>query len=256
MPKKKTSPLFLGIVKILKLFVRRPTFSGELPDDPCVIVGNHCQIYGPIFGELYFPQPLSIWCAGAMMELKTVPAYAFQDFWSQKPKYSQPFFKVCSYLIAPLAAFLFTQAHTIAVHRDARVISTFKKSVEALNRGENLLIFPEHDVKFNHIIYELEENFIDLARLYYKRTGKELLFVPAYLAPKLKQVVFGTPIRFSAAADAAEERKRIRDLLAEEITRLATDLPSHTVIPYRNIPKRFYPNNKGDKNEKTTSQLP
>ena len=246
MHEKKVSPLFLGIKRVLKCIFPRPTFSGELPDEACVIVGNHCQIHGPLMGELYFPQPLSIWCAGAMMDIKTVPAYAYQDFWSQKSRFSRPFYKLCSYLIAPLAAFLFTQAHTIAVHRDSRIISTFKQSVTALNNGENLLIFPEHDVKFNHILYEMEENFIDLARLYYKRTGKELLFVPAYLAPRLKQVVFGTPVRFSAEAPIDEERRRIRDYLADEITRVATALPSHTVVPYRNIPKRFYPNNKGE----------
>ncbi len=246
MQEKKTSPLFKGIKGALRLIYPRPVFSGKLPDEPSVIVGNHCQIHGPLLGELYFPRPLSIWCAGAMMKTATVPAYAYQDFWSQKPRRSRPFYKVCSYLIAPLAAFLFTQAQTIAVYRDARVLSTFKKSVEALRRGENLLIFPEHDVKFNHILYELEENFVDLARLYYKRTGKELLFVPAYLAPRLKQVVFGTPVRFSADAPIAEERRHIRDFLAAEITRLAVDLPSHTVVPYRNIPKRLYPNNKGE----------
>ena len=31
--------------------------------------------------------------------------------------------------------------------------------------------------------------------------------------------------------------------MAEGITRLACSLPEHTVVPYRNIPKRLYPKN-------------
>lgn len=245
--RKKPSALFLRLKKLLQKIYPRTAFVGELPDEACIIVGNHSQIHGPLIGELFFPEPIRIWCAGAMMELKTVPAYAFADFWSQKSKFSQPYYKLCSYLIAPLAAFLFSNAQTIGVYRDGRILSTFKKTVEALKNGENILIFPEHDVKYNHILYDFESHFIDVAKLYCKRTGKEVLFVPAYFSPRLKQVTFGTPIRFDAAADINEERLRIRQHLMDTITNMAEALPVHTVVPYRNIPKRNYPTNKGAK---------
>ena len=32
--------------------------------------------------------------------------------------------------------------------------------------------------------------------------------------------------------------------IAEEITAIARSLPTHTVVPYRNIPRRYYPKNK------------
>ncbi len=243
--KKKPSRPFLVVKWLLKKVYPCPKFVGELPNEPCIIVGNHSQIHGPLTAELYFPEPLGIWCAGAMMELKTVPAYAFSDFWSQKPKRSQPYYKLCSYLIAPLATFLFSNAQTIGVYRDGRILSTFKKTVEALKDGKNILIFPEHDVKYNHILYDFESHFIDVAKLYYKRTGKEILFVPAYIAPRLKQVTFGKPIRFSAEAEIDAERQRIRKSLMDEIVTIAEGLPLHTVVPYRNIPKRNYPKNKG-----------
>lgn len=244
--KNKPSRSFLAVKWFLKKVYPRPKFEGELPKEPCIIVGNHSQIHGPLMAELHFPEPIGIWCAGAMMKLKTVPSYAFEDFWSQKSKWSQPYFKLCSYLIAPLAAFLFTNAQTIGVFRDGRILSTFKKTVEELKNGKNILIFPEHDVKYNHILYDFEEHFIDVAKLYYKRTQKEVLFVPAYLAPKLKQVTFGKPIRFDGTADIDAERTRIRKHLMDEIVSVAEGLPLHTVVPYRNIPKRNYPKNKGD----------
>ena len=70
--------------------------SENLPDDAAIIVGNHTQMNGPIAAELYCPGKHYTWCAGQMMELKEVPDYAFQDFWSQKPKWTHPWYKLLS----------------------------------------------------------------------------------------------------------------------------------------------------------------
>jgi hypothetical protein len=54
---------------------------------------------------------------------------------------------------------------------------------------------------------------------------------------------FGTPTRFCATADMDVERERIRRYLMENITDIARSLPEHTVVPYRNIPRKLYPKN-------------
>ena len=43
--------------------------------------------------------------------------------------------------------------------------------------------------------------------------------------------------------DEERSRSRIREYLIESITGLACSMPEHTVIPYRNIPKKEYPSN-------------
>ena len=231
---KKTSPLFRVIKWLVRLFYIKYEVEGteNLPDEPCIVVGNHTQMHGPLASELYFPGHSYTWCAGQMMELKEVPGYAFEDFWSQKPKYTHWFYRLLSYLIAPPA-----------VYRDGRIISTFKDTMKRLNEGASVVIFPEHDVKYNNIVYEFQEGFVDIARLYYKRTGKELAFVPLYIAPKLHKMYLGKPIRFCATAPKAEEPNRICWYLMDEITQIARSLPEHTVVPYRNIPKKYYPSN-------------
>lgn len=218
--------------------------SENLLGEASIIVGNHTQMNGPIAAELYCPGKHYTWCAGQMMHLNDVPAYAFQDFWSQKPKWTHPFYKLLSYLIAPLSVCIFNNAHTIGVYHDTRIIGTFKNTVKRLQEGNHVVIFPEHDVKYNHIIYDFQDKFIDVAKLYYKLTGKELVFVPLYIAPKLKKMYLGKPILFCASNPMDEERKRICEYLMEEITEIAVNLPEHTVIPYRNIPKKLYPSNK------------
>lgn len=256
MSERKTSGLFKFIKWCVKVFYPKTQVDGveKLPDEPVIIVGNHCQMNGPIVGELYVPGAPYIWCAGEMMHLKEVPAYAFRDFWSQKPKWTHPFYKLLSYLIAPLSVCVFNNARTIGVYHDTRIISTFKNTVKKLGEGKSVVIFPEHDVKHNHIVYDFQDKFIDIAKLYYKKTGREVRFLPMYIAPKMKKICLGEPVRFDASAPMDTERSRICNYLMDEITAIAEALPTHTVVPYRNIPKKDYPSNhpKESENEKAS----
>ncbi len=215
----------------------------NLPEDPAVIVGNHTQMNGPIACELYFPRERYTWCAGEMMHLKEVPAYAYRDFWSGKPKAVRWFFKLLSYVIAPLSVCVFNHANTIGVYHDTRILSTFKNTVSRLQEGADVVIFPEHDVPYNHIICEFQDRFIDLARLYYKRTGIAIAFVPLYIAPSLKKMYLGKPVRFCPENPMDQERRRICQYLMKEITGIACSLPLHTVVPYSNKPKKDYTTN-------------
>ena len=211
---KKTPWMYKVIRFLVWLFCPKFTLVGaeKLPKEPCVIVGNHSQIYGPVAGELYTPVNHCVWCAGQMMKKEEVAAYAYGDFWSKKPK-------------------------------DARLITTFRESIEKLREGYSMVIFPEHYDEHNNIVHDFQDKFVDLARFYYKKTGVELSFVPLYVAPKLGKLFYGDPIRFHADAPIAEERRRICDALMDAITDIALSQPEHTVVPYPNIPKRDYPKN-------------
>ena len=252
MSEKKKSVFYPPIKWLVKVFYPKIQVEGveNLPDESAIIVGNHTQMNGPIACELYFPGNRYTWCAGEMMHLNAVPAYAYKDFWSRKPKYIRWFYKILSYLIAPLSVCVFNSAQTIGVYHDTRVMSTFKNTVTRLQEGASVVVFPEHDVPYNHILCQFQDKFIDVARLYYKRTQKELSFVPLYIAPSLRKMYLGKPIRFCAATPMEEERRRICQYLMEEITRIACDLPEHTVVPYNNVPKKEYPSNKESSYEK------
>lgn len=245
MNKEKTSPLYRFIKWLVWVFYPKMEVVGSenLPEEPVMVVGNHTQMNGPIACELYFPGNRYTWCAGQMMRLKEVPAYAYQDFWSEKPRYIRWFYKLLSYIIAPLSVCVFNNAKTIGVYRDARIISTFKSTVNRLCEGASVVIFPEHDVPHNHIICQFQDKFIDIAKLYYKKTGKELCFVPLYIAPALRKMYLGKPIRFCAANAMDAERKRICDYLMDEITEIASAFPEHKVVPYKNVPKKDYLSN-------------
>ncbi len=234
--------LFCGLVR---LFYRRPELFGldNLPDGPCVIVGNHAQMNGPIVAELYLPGDRAIWCNGEMMHLREVPDYAFMDFWSLKPRGVRWFYRLLSYIIAPLSVCLFNNAHCIGVYRDMRVMGTMRKTVERLSEGARVVIFPERDEPCNNILCAFQDRFVDLARIYRHQTGQALCFVPMYVAPSLRRVIFGPPVAADPDVPANAERACVCRELTERITRIARSQPRHRVVPYLNIARRDYPYN-------------
>ena len=253
--KKKWSRLYAVIKWAVKACYPKIEAVGQenLPQEPAIIVGNHSQMHGPIACELYTPGNHYIWCAGEMMHLKDVPAYAYKDFWSKKPKAVRWFYKLASYVIAPLSVCVFNNANTIGVYHDSRILSTFKQTVQRLQEGNLVVVFPEHSQPYNNILCQFQDRFIDVAKQYYKRPGTAVCFVPMYLAPKLKKMYFGKPIRFCPDTPFEQARQRIAQYLMEQITDIAVSLPEHTVVPYNNVSKKEYKTNipKEDAYEKT-----
>ena len=246
MEEKKVSLLYRVIRWFVWLFSPKYRLVGaeKLPEEPCLIVGNHSHMYGPIAAELYTPGRHFIWCAGEMMHREEVAAYAYRDFWSGRPKAFRWFFKLLSHLIVPLSLLVFNNAHTIAVYHDTRLLTTFRESIQRLQEGSRLVIFPECYDEHNHIVHAFQEKVVDLARLYYKKTGKALCFVPLYVAPERKSLFYGEPVRFRPEAPIEEERDRICARLMDEITRMAQAQPLHRVVPYPNVSRRHYPYNR------------
>lgn len=244
--KKRLEKAFYWVCwKLIWIFYPKTTVEGaeNLPEEPSIVVGNHSQANGPILAELYFPGKRAIWCAGQMMSAKEIPDYAYHDFWDEKPRLLKPLFRLLSYIIAPFASCVMRCGDTIAVYHDTRVINTFRNTVKSLQAGNHIIIFPECKKGYNQILCAFQENFVDVAKMYYKRTGKALNFVPMYLAPRLRKVYFCKPIRFDPTAPIAEERRRICQALMDSITAQAESLPEHIVVPYPNIPKKDYKTN-------------
>ena len=230
----------------LDLFYQKYRCEGleKLPEEAVILVGNHCQAHGPLVGELRLPFPRKTWCASEMMERDKVAEYAFRDFWSQNPKWTHPFYKALAHAITPLSVLLFNHAETIPVYRDNRVLVTFRETMQALEAGTSVLIFPEHDKRHNHVLDDFQDRFIDVAKLYRRRSGSCLAFVPVYICPALKKICFGEPVRFDPSLPMDAERERIKNELMARITALADALPEHRVVPYRPQPKKNWPHNR------------
>ncbi len=236
---RKKGVVYKICAPFVRLFYRKVKFIGleNLPEESCVIIGNHAQMHGPANAELNFPTKKLIWCDGPMMVRKEFPKYAYNNFFGGKPSFFQ---KLFVRLLTPLITNIFNNADALPVYRDMRIMKTYKATTDVLEQGVNVVILPECPEEFNEITNKFNEYFVDVARFYYKHTGKELDFVPMYYCRELRKTLFGKSIKFDANAPIETERKRICEYLMGEITLLAKTLPPHRVIPFNNVKKKDY----------------
>lgn len=238
---KTKSKLYLLLLNLAKLVYKKRKLINFNSSQVCIYVGNHCQLHSPIDFELSFPQKKKIWCISEVMNFRSAPNYMVNELTKHKGKKVRWFYKMLSYFFCPLLTFILNNADTIPVYKDSRISQTFNSSLNALEKGESIIIFPECHKKYNNIICEFEKNFVFLAKLFYKKTGKSICFIPFYNSPKLKTIIFGSPIEYNPKVNLNEQKQSICTYLMESITSLARSLPTHTVIPYENVNKKFYP---------------
>jgi hypothetical protein len=243
---KKKPVIYKSLRKVVSIFYRKRTIENKelLSKKPAIYVSNHAQIHGPLSNEMYFPNKKYIWCIGEVMKTKSAAKYNYQDFWSQKPIFIRWFFKLFSYVSAPLSAYVFSRADTIPVYKDKRIATTFKDSIRALEKGCDIIIFPESREKYNNIVNEFQTGYIDLAKIYYKKYNECLDFIPVYNAPKLKKIVIGKPITYNPEENLDIQKQEITNYLKTEITELAKNQPLHKVVPYDNVGRKNYQYNK------------
>lgn len=241
MKRQKPSLLFRVIFFFVRLFYVKIQVETKEPLEPgSIFVANHAQINGPIVSYLYHPHKKKIWVISDMCHLKTAPSYAMQDFWGHKKKPFRFLYRILSYLIAPLSVHIMKNGGTIPVYRSMAISKTFQKTMHSLQENEDVVIFAENRNPYNHIINDFSENFVDVAKIYYKRYQKKLHFYPVYICPKLKKMMVGEKITFDETKDITIERSTIARHLKTEITAMAMSLPRHKVIPYDAKDKHKY----------------
>lgn len=208
--------------------VLRPFFRHTLKDadrivqdenNPIVFLCNHGEVYGPVSGMLYIPVPVRPW---VMSELTQTPLEVAQYVykWSISPiKWLGRAGWWIARMIGPVVVWAMRQFEAIPVYRNKprELMTTFRRSVEAMEAGDNLLIFPENPDAIEGEGYahgrmgELFRGFPMLAQVYFNRTGKRCRFLPMYAHKGNRTLSFGEPILYNPDNDAISERDRIVD---------------------------------------------
>lgn len=209
------------IMAVLRPFFRHTLKGAENivqdENNPIVFLCNHGEIYGPVSGMLYIPVPVRPW---VMSELTNTPLevaeYVYK--WSISPiKWLGRAGWWIARLIGPVAVWAMRQFEAIPVYRNKprELMTTFRRSVEAMEAGDNLLIFPENPDAIEGEGYahgkmgELFRGFPMLAQVYFNRTGKRCRFLPMYAHKGNRTLSFGEPVLFDPDNDTIAERDRI-----------------------------------------------
>lgn len=211
----------------------RVTATQPLPAEPCVLVSNHAKAWAPLAMCTRFPRRFRPWAAWQVCFGQSYYAYAMQDFWPGKPRRSAWFYRLLARVTSRLIPFVINGVEAVPVYRDSRSLITFRKSLQTLSEGLDLVIFPETDRPFSPYINDLDAGFADVGKLYSQTKKKNLAFYPVYVCKALRRIAVGRPVFYNPALSAQENRLYISGQMRQRIDELAHNLPTHKPVSYR-----------------------
>ena len=195
-----------------------------------VFVANHYEIYGPVVTVLRMPFRVRPWIHSRMLD-KTVLADQMQrGIEGMFKKFPKKIVDKIPPMLVPLMYKTLASTEPIAVHRDnaREVIQTFNNTVRALEQGDNILIFPEKPEEgqwysqFGNVD-AFYTGFADIGRMYYKKTGKNVLFYPVYVDKMHHEIVIGEGVQFDQCNERHEEKQRIAKKLNDSMKVMASN---------------------------------
>lgn len=232
--KRHRQPFFIrAFMAVLRPFFRHRLQGSERivqdENNPIVFLCNHGEIYGPVAAMLYIPVPVRPWVISNMTtSVQEVAEYLYKYTFGPIT-WLGPARMWISRLLGRLSVWAMRQLEAIPVyrHKPRELMTTFRRSVEAMEAGDNLLIFPENPDATEIPGYQhggmgdMFRGFPMLAQVYYNRTGKRCRFLPMYAHKGLRTLSFGEPILYDPEAEPMLERDRIVDEATRQMREMA-----------------------------------
>ena len=216
-PEKKPKGLYYRFVrKIFRIFVKRErVLDDEIFNEANVLVGHHQGFYGPISCGVWLPDTVHIWVISHLLNFKDCFDMYYNYTFKKTIKLPRPLAFLAAFFPALLIPPLLRSGGAVPVYRESRkIIETLNQSVDLLNRGHQVLIFP--DVEYdenNDKVGEIHTGFFHLEKLYYRSNNQHLGFVPIITDKKMNLITNSNAIYFRD--DKAYKTEK--DIVANEI---------------------------------------
>lgn len=211
-------------------------------DEPTVFIANHYSVFGPISFILSVPFVHCAWMNEDLVTPEKTEGAVYQGVKEVFP-YLKPRFirKICSFLSGHVCSVMLHFGCIPIDRNDAgKLIGTLRKSVQTLQDGNNILIFPEKgDPGFSLTsVTEFYEGFATLGAYYQRKNGKRLRFCPVYIDEQHHIIRSGEPEYYDCTErNMREENERISHALHDRIAEMAAC--SHGEEKEQRTPKRI-----------------
>lgn len=226
-----------ALMVVLRLFFRSRVRGKENVNPQknvsIVFTCNHGELYGPIVSNLYVPFPFRPWVISEMATPDSVYDYIYENTVKRQKWIPEKLKPAVARFCSPLLSWMMESLGSIPVYRNEprKLMNTFRTTAEAMEAGDNILIFPENprDERFDTHYYvregvgEFYTGFAMVAPLYYKKTGKRCQFVPIYADQKRRTLTFGASTFFDPDIEIHQEKHRISAWLQGEMLRMAEE---------------------------------
>lgn len=223
LPKKKQR-LFGPVKKILRLFYKKikVVTLGPKLDENCLLLANHANKKGPLVYELFLPIHCVKWGAHEMLETyKKRWRYLRDVLYMQKNGVKKFKATIKATFEATFSKFFYRGIKVLPTYRDARVRRTFDKSVDVLNDGSAVMIYPENSDKgYFDVLTEFYSGFTFIAEKYYKVNGVDVPIRPVYYHKKKRIIVVGTPSFYTEMKNKGMKRDEMGEFMKNQVNDL------------------------------------
>ena len=223
--KENRKAWFRGLKKFLRKTGRykKPefVFLGKKFSYGGIIISNHEGTDAPMSLELYTDKPLRMWGAHEMNS-GVIKMYKYQSrvYYHEKKHWNLHLARLFCLIASPITNIFYKGLNLISTYRDARFVKTIRQSVDAIKRGENIVIFPEDST--NGYLKELEgfhAGFVMLADICLKRGIDVPIFVTYFDKEGLRYIV-DEPVYYSTLKKDGRTRCDIAKILLDRCNEL------------------------------------
>lgn len=225
MKNKVRKKWFKNLKGFLKLFIKKTNFIylGDEIKEPSIILSNHSAASGPLGYELYFPKTFRFWGTHEMNEgLKSTYKYLTETYYHKKKHWNIHLARLFCIIAAPLCNLFYKGLNLISTYQDARFRRTLRDSINTLNDGHNLIIFPEASENgYFKELTQFHEGFVVFLE-YCRKHNLNLPVHIAYFRSDEKVCVLDHPVKVNELLDLGLSRKELAYKLKERCNELGT----------------------------------
>jgi hypothetical protein len=197
--KKKLSPVMRLLRRIVRLFLGKHEVI-NLNDTPlpaqCILLGTHNGMNGPFVYQSYLPRFCVPWgtheMRGNYVERWN---YLYHVFYRKKNNIAKvpAFFKAT--IIALFSKMMYRGVGLIGTYTDGRQIKAIKLSIEHIEAGVPVMLFPENSNEgYFEVLNECHSGFVILANRYNRMHNTDIPVYPSYYNKKHRRIVIGKPL--------------------------------------------------------------
>lgn len=214
---------FRGLKKIMKIRYKKPTFVylGKEISNGSIILSNHEGTDAPMSFEIYGNKPIRFWGAHEMNS-GLIKMYKYQSrvYYHEKKHWNLFGARMFCLIASPLTNIFYKGLNLISTYKDGRFRNTIKESLQAINNGENIVIFPEKSINgYQATLEGFYGGFVLFAETCKKRNIDLPIYV-SYFNKQKKIYLIDEPIYYSELSDKFKTREEIATYLCDKCNAL------------------------------------
>ncbi len=215
-PTQKRKWWFRLMKKLMLGRYKEPEFIylGEQFGSGGIILSNHEGTDAPMSLEIYCDKPIRMWGAGEMNSgLIKMYKYQTRVYYHEKKHWNLHLARLFCLIASPLTNLFYKGLNLISTWKDGRFLTTLRESVAALQKGENIVIFPE--VSDKGYLAELEgfhAGFVALCEVCKKKGMDVPVYVSYFRKSDLKYIV-DKPVLYSELTANGETKEEVLEKL-------------------------------------------